>query len=589
MDQVAEIKSKLSILDVVRPYVTLKKAGKYQKALCPFHQEKSPSFFVNEDRQIAYCFSCQKGGDMFQFIQEIEGVDFRGALEQLADMAGVTLEKSKGGKPKVSKDLKDRLYEAFKSANAFFAQHLWKTEDGKKVLAYLKKRGLTEQTIREFQVGFAPNGKDVLFRELLNAKQKKEDLLEANLVFARETGAGQVWDRFRLRLMFPIWDNQGRTVAFGGRVLKADDKPKYLNSSDHPLYHKGKLLYNLHRAKSHIRERDLSVCVEGYFDVLASHQADVPNVVASSGTALTEAQFRLLKRYSKKVALAFDNDSAGQQALLRATAIAQNLEMDIYVISLTDFKDASEAAQAGDEHWVNAVESKQLYLDYFANKWRNEYDLEKPQDKEQFFNLYLDLLKGEKRPVMRDHYLNLLSQWISMPKDILYDYLGELEKKEKGRERPSQLMLSDGKGPKLSKASRLLRAFIALFLLYPKQQIELWKRIETFDSFLSEVEDLKLILPHHRFQEERYLEFYKNFEQVLAREQDEIDISSVYKAALDYYNRSDIIDEAFFEERSDGSELQKLVFQTEMNLGDHQFVSQELLKLIANIYLELTP
>ena len=329
MDSIAEIKSKLSIEDVVAPYVQLKKRGKYLKACCPFHQEKTPSFVVSLDRQMAYCFGCQKGGDMFQFIQDIEGLDFKGALEFLAEKAGVSLPKGGSGGPRVPKDKKDKLKAANAEASKFFVQNLWKTDTGAKVLAYLKARGLNDETIREFQVGFAPESKDDLYRHLLDKKHEKEVVLESSLAISRDSESKRVVDRFHLRLMFPIQNTQGDFVAFGGRALKRGDQPKYLNSPEYVLYSKGSLLYNLNRAKSEIRQQDLAIFVEGYFDVMASHQAGVKNVVATSGTALTEKQLKLVKRYSKNVALAFDQDSAGQEALKRSVELAQTLDLEL--------------------------------------------------------------------------------------------------------------------------------------------------------------------------------------------------------------------------------------------------------------------
>jgi len=239
-DPIAEIKAKLSVEDVVAPYVQLKRSGKYLKACCPFHAEKTPSFYVSPERQLAYCFSCHKGGDLFQFIQDIEGVDFRGALEILAEKAHVDLPKGgSGGAPKVSKDEKERLKSIDYDASKFFVQQLWETPDGEKVLGYLRGRGMTDETLKTFQVGFAPDGRDTLYRSLLEKKHEREDLLASTVVLARDSSSQDIVDRFRLRLMFPIDSTQGDIIAFGGRALKKGEQPKYLNSAEYVLYHKG--------------------------------------------------------------------------------------------------------------------------------------------------------------------------------------------------------------------------------------------------------------------------------------------------------------------------------------------------------------
>ncbi len=581
IDPVQEIKGKLSIEDVVAPYVTLKKAGKYLKALCPFHQEKTASFYVSPERQIAYCFSCQKGGDHFQFIQDIEGLDFRGALELLADKASVELPKHSGG-PKVSKDVKDRLKAANRETSNLFVQKLWNTDGGKKVLDYMRKRGLTDEIIKHFDVGFAPEGKDILYRHLLDKKHEKSDILEAQLAVSRDSTQNKIFDRFHLRLMFPIDDTQGNVVAFGGRALKKGDMPKYLNSAEYVLYKKGSLLYNLSRAKAFIREQDLAVCVEGYFDVMASHQAEILNVVATSGTALTEQQFKLLKRYTKKIALAFDSDSAGQDALLRAVTTSQPLGLEIFVIQIPEGKDTADTVKEDPQKWKDAVANKIPYLEYYSQKWMNDYDLSTSTGKREFTDALLALLKGVQHPVERDHYLKELSKWVGTPIDLLYDYLNQVK---------SQRIVRKGEkveNVRKSKEERLFSYFLSLLLAYPDGFFKVWEQSKDFDSFYRKAQKLDLVKPMHKLDEKRFSNFYENFEDFLNKTEHEVNASSVYKAVKDHYNLHANIDEAFYLNVEGADRLEKMAFQAEVNNVDSQLIQEEFEKLITLLYFEHT-
>lgn len=580
-DPVHEIKSKLSIEDVVAPYVTLKKAGKYLKALCPFHQEKSASFYVSPERQIAYCFSCQKGGDHFQFIQDIEGLDFRGALELLADKASVELPKHSGG-PKVSKDLKDRLKAVNQEASNFFVHQLWNTDAGAKVLEYVKNRGLEPATLRDFQVGFAPDSKDQLYRHLLEKKHEKADVLEAQLAVSKDSTSTQIADRFHLRLMFPISDVQGNVVAFGGRALKRGDMPKYLNSAEYVLYKKGSILYNLNRAKSSIREKDLAICVEGYFDVMASDQAGVPNVVASSGTALTEDQFKLLKRYSKKVALAFDSDSAGQEALLRAVMTAQALDLELFVIVIPEGKDTADTVKEDPKKWVEAVAQAVPYLEHYSKTWQQVHDLGTSSGKRDYTDAFLALLKGVQHPVERDHYLKELSKSVGTPIDLLYDYLNQV------KTRKTPLQGKKVQGIRKNKQERLFDYFLALLLAYPAAFFEIWERFKDYQKFLVSAQNLKLVKPMHKLEAAAFQAFYDNFESFLDKKEYEVNASSVYKAVKDHYNLHANIDEAFYSSVEGADRLRKMAFEAEVNNVDSKLVQQEFEKLITLLYFEHT-
>ncbi len=590
MDPVQEIKNRLPIEDLVAQYVTLKRAGKYLKANCPFHDEKTPSFFVSPDKQIAYCFSCQKGGDHFQFLQEIENIGFKEALELLADKVGIELPKQ-SGKKGPSKEIKDRLRQINADADKFFVHNLTETEDGKKVMAYLEQRGMKSETIAHFHVGFAPESKDQLYRHLLELKHEKDDLLQSTIVTSRDAEAKQIYDRFHLRLMFPIDDAQGHVIAFGGRALKKGDQPKYLNSPEYALYNKSATLYNMGRAKQAIRDMGEVIIVEGYFDVMASHQAALPNVVATCGTALTESQFKLIKRYAKKVILAFDSDSAGQDALLRAVHTAQGLDLELYVVAIDGGKDAADLVQEDPKLWSAAVEAKKPYMDHFEQKWRSEYDLSDAKDKRSYTDKMMELIDGITHPVEKDHYLKALAKRVETPIDLLYDVLKQLQSSRRPQGVRSKQQEEEERTAPIrdDKQIRLRRYFLSLLLAFPRDFFETWERFEDVEKFLAEAKKIGIIGPVHKLSEEGAKSFRDSFEKVLEWEGAPIDVSSVYKQVRDQYNLRAELGEAFYANLDQADELKALAFEAEVKNPDPKLVKQEFEKLITLLYLEFTP
>jgi DNA primase len=580
-DSVAEVKSRLNIEDVVAGYFPLKKAGKYLKANCPFHQEKTPSFFVNPERQIAYCFSCQKGGDLFEFIQEIEGLDFRASLELMAEKAGVELPKF-SGKPRISKDEKERLRGINEATNAFFVNNLWKSDDGSKVLEYLKGRGLTDETLKYFKVGLAPKGKDELYRYLLEKKYSKDDLLTSTVVVSRDSEGKQIADRFHLRLMIPIQDAQANPVAFGGRALKKGENPKYLNSPEYSLYNKSATLYNMSGAKSAIRDDQSIVVVEGYFDVMASHQAGIKNVVATCGTALTEDQFRLMKRYSKKIYLAFDSDAAGQAALLRAVEVSQTMDIELYVVSIPEGKDAADAVKEDPQLWVDAVKGAIPYLQFYIDRYAEVEDLSTAEGKKHYTDLMFKLLKAVKHPVERDHYLKLLAQKVGVSITSLYEHLSQFGQERKSRAR--QQVAETKVQPDLK--YRVVLRLVSLILAYPNEYFELWSKFKDFDVFSEEIQNLPVMARFDLLTKEKYEAFYKDFEEQLKSDNpgDWHNLSSIYKQVSTYYNHRGQLDPEFFQQVEDGEKLNRLAFEIELKASGEAWIREEFKKLIARLY-----
>ncbi|MFA5843183.1 MAG: DNA primase [Candidatus Gracilibacteria bacterium] len=429
-DIVLDIKSRLNIEDVVSRYVPLKRTGRSLKACCPFHAEKTPSFVVSPERQLAYCFGCHKGGDMFAFIQEIEGLDFKGAIDLLADIAGIDkamYQEHFNAAPKISKDHKVELYGINNSARDFYSNFLWTTKEGKDVLNYLEKRAITAQTIRDFEIGLSPDSFEATSAALFQKNHSKQDLLELGLLISKDTNGEKTHDRFRGRLMFPIWDNQGRIVGFGGRALKPDDEPKYLNSPESVIYHKGDTIYGYHKAKAAIRKDDLVIVVEGYMDLIASHQAGITNVVASSGTAFTPEQFKVLTRLTKNVALSFDTDRAGEEALMRAVLLGQTFNLNMRVIRVPDGKDPDECIKKDPELWKQAIQTAPNYLDYYLKEAGKRFPIQDIEGKKQACAFFLPLLKHASS-LEQDHFIRELGFLLQTDPQFIYDEFNRVKK-----------------------------------------------------------------------------------------------------------------------------------------------------------------
>ena len=360
---IEEIKSRLNIVDVVGGYLKLEKAGGNFKACCPFHNERSPSFFLSPSRQTYHCFGCNRGGDVISFVEEIEGLDFQGALKVLADRAGVTLTREKVG----AKDEREAIHHALELATKFYEAVLLKFPEAEK---YLEERGLASETIKHFRVGFAPDEWRSL-GDFLAKKGVSESMMErAGLIVRSPKG---FYDRFRGRVMFPITDSSGRVIAFSGRILKegegktlgASASAKYVNSPETDVFHKSRALFGFSQAKSACRRADACVLVEGQMDLILSHQAGVTNAVASSGTALTSEHLELIKRFTKNIVLAFDADSAGIAAAHRGVMLALSQDMTVRIARLPDGTDPADLALKNPSAWVDAVKNAKQVIDFY--------------------------------------------------------------------------------------------------------------------------------------------------------------------------------------------------------------------------------
>jgi DNA primase len=405
MDEVAEVKAKLEITEVIGGYLPLKQAGRNLKAPCPFHEEKSASFMVSPEKGIYHCFGCSEGGDIFNFVMKMEGLDFRSALEMLARKAGVELTARKGENKEVQK-LRDRLLAAHDLAAQYFQASLVRNP---KALEYvIKKRRLGKQTIKDFQIGYAPDSWNALTDFLQKRGFNTKELLQGGLA-GQKQGRNTVYDLFRGRVMFTICDREGRPIGFTGRVLD-DGMPKYLNTPQTPLYDKSQAIFGLHLAKEAIRSSDEVVLVEGNMDVVASHQAGVKQVVAASGTALTLDQLRTLSKLTKNVKLAFDADRAGLAATERAIDLGQKLGLTLNMVVLPEgVKDADELIGQDVEAWRSAIAGAKYIVDYLFDRFEHDFDLNTAVGKRGYADRLAANLRRLGDPVEQDHYVKLLA------------------------------------------------------------------------------------------------------------------------------------------------------------------------------------
>jgi DNA primase len=430
MDAVAEVKARLSIEDVVSEYVQLKRSGRNLKGLSPFGNEKTPSFMVSPEKQIWHDFSSGKGGDMFTFIQEVEGLDFKETLEILARKAGVDLEQFRG-KPTGNSKQKERLYQILDISAKFYQAQL---KNNLQALEYLlQKRAFSKDTVLKFRLGYSPNTGNALINFLKSKKFTQEEAKAVGLITQRRSGWG---DMFRGRIMVPLSDAQGRVVGFTARLLQDDpDAPKYINTPSTLLYDKGRQAYGLHLAKDAIRKQGFGVVVEGNLDVIASHQAGITNVVAAAGTALTEAHLKDLGRYSSDIRFAFDSDKAGVAATERAIPLAQKVGVNVSIITIPDGKDPDELVRKDPKLWEEAIKKHQYAVDWLIERYKNVLDVNSGQGKRQFTDVVLQVIRGLEDKVEQDHYLGELAKSIGVSKEAMAAKLHE----QAATQRPTRL------------------------------------------------------------------------------------------------------------------------------------------------------
>lgn len=420
MDEIELIKQKINIVDLIQEYLPLKKTGINFKANCPFHEEKTPSFVVSPERGIWHCFGCSKGGDIFKFLMEKENMTFPESLALLAQKAGVVL--SKKNQEKRSEDV---LFELHEKASQLFHYFLIEHRIGKKALAYLYERGLTEDTVKQFKLGYSPNNWQTLTAFLKKRGYKDDDLMRSGLCVPSKSGC---YDRFRGRIMFPLIDTKGQIIGFAGRVLGqgesskmnlAEGGPKYVNSPKTPIFDKSNFLFGLNFSKNDIRQKNEAILVEGEMDMILSYQTGTKNIAASKGTALTEGQIELIKKHANTISLSFDADLAGDSAIRRGIEIADKKGLNIKVVRIKDAKDAGELCIKDPKSWAISVEEAIPIYDYYIESSSARFNPRSAQGKKEILGELLPILDKITDSMVEEHYIQKLAATLSVKDDLI--------------------------------------------------------------------------------------------------------------------------------------------------------------------------
>ena len=518
-----EIKSKNDIVDIVSQYVVLKRTGRNYMGLCPFHKEKSGSFCVSPDKQIFHCFGCGVGGNVFHFISKIENLNFKESVEMLANRAGVELPVSSNSAEDDKRErLKSRVYEVNKCAAEFYHENLYKPT-AKPGQEYVKKRHLDNKTLKAFKIGYSGRFNE-LYTELKSKGFTEEEILASCLV--NKNPDGKFIDRFRNRLMFPIFDTHERVIAFGGRVLD-DSKPKYINSPEDIVYSKGRHLFAFNIARKY--NSKTIIMVEGYMDAVSLHQRGIHNAVASLGTALTEAQGRLLRRSCEKVIIGYDADGAGQAATLRGLEILQNLGCDIRILQIEGAKDPDEfVVKYGPERFQMYVDKAISLVEFKVKMLKKSLDLDNVNDKIKFLNEVAKIVAKVENSMEREVYVDKISLEYKVSKDAIYAEINKLlyansrteQKLEKKVVPVKNVSIQQDEQPVDVKTKRLESLVIYLLINYPDKSFERLKKL--IDNNVIKIERNKVII------NKLYEEHEKgniNIENILDLFEDEITVN----------------------------------------------------------------
>lgn len=515
---IEEIKNSNDIVDVISQYVNLKRSGRNFFGLCPFHKEKSPSFSVSPDKQIFHCFGCGAGGNVIHFISKIENADFKEAIGILANRAGIELPTLNNYEDNKTALLKSKVYEINQIAAEFYHQNLYKPTS-KIGQEYIKKRKLDNRTLKSFLIGYSGNF-DELYRILKQKGFTEEEILASSLV--NKTDDGKYIDRFRKRVMFPIQDTRNKVIAFGGRVTD-DSKPKYINSPENIVYSKGRHLFGLNVAKR--GELKNIIIVEGYMDAISLYQRGITNVVASLGTALTEAQGRLLRRYSESVTIGYDSDGAGQAATLRGLEILQNIGCDVRILQISGAKDPDEyVIKYGPERFLKCVEQAISLVEFKVKMLKQSLNLDNINDKIKFLNQVAKILSNVTNSIERELYVEKIANEYNVSKEAIYGEVNKLiyakNTGEKTLEKP--IVKKEIKKEKQeidSSTTKRENLIIYLLINYPQES---YKKIK---SVISE-NDMKL----------------EENQKILKKMYEEIEKGNINIDILNYFEEQNIID-----------------------------------------------
>lgn len=583
-----EIRSRNDIVSTISQYMTLKRKGRNYFGLCPFHNEKSPSFSVSPDKQIFHCFGCGVGGDVINFVKKIENIGFLDSVRLLAEKSGIQLPNDISKAEEENIKLKNRVYKINELAAKFYHENLYKPTS-KIAQDYIKKRKLNNATLKSFLIGYASNSSNELLRYLKEQGFTEEELLASCLIGKSDRG---YYDKFRNRLMIPIRDERGRFIAFGGRVLD-DSKPKYINSPENIVYSKGRNLFGLNVAREGVHgPLKRLLIVEGYMDAISLYQRGITNVVASLGTALTDSQGRLLRRNTEQVILGYDADGAGQQAIIRGMEILKSMDIDIRILQISGAKDPDEyVLKFGPEKMVKAMDEAISAIEFKIKVLRANLDLNNVNDKVKFLTEIAKILSNVDNNIEREVYIDRISKVYEISKNaivsevdkLLYRSLAGVTKFEK-----SNIILKDTQEAKIDVATRKREGMVVYLLVdYTKLSFDRIKSVVDLDLIKSEKNKKIIGILYER------IDLNNLPENIISLFEDEDDINYV-SGILSYdFEISDVnkaiedIEKVYYKEKLI-SLRNELILKLENNNDAEEADKKEIENELTNVILELT-
>lgn len=583
-----EIRSRNDIVSTISQYMTLKRKGRNYFGLCPFHNEKSPSFSVSPDKQIFHCFGCGVGGDVINFVKKIENIGFLDSVRLLAEKSGIQLPNDISKAEEENIKLKNRVYKINELAAKFYHENLYKPTS-KIAQDYIKKRKLNNATLKSFLMGYASNSSNELLRYLKEQGFTEEELLASCLIGKSDRG---YYDKFRNRLMIPIRDERGRFIAFGGRVLD-DSKPKYINSPENIVYSKGRNLFGLNVAREGVHgPLKRLLIVEGYMDAISLYQRGITNVVASLGTALTDSQGRLLRRNTEQVILGYDADGAGQQAIIRGMEILKSMDIDIRILQISGAKDPDEyVLKFGPEKMVKAMDEAISAIEFKIKVLRANLDLNNVNDKVKFLTEIAKILSNVDNNIEREVYIDRISKVYEISKNaivsevdkLLYRSLAGVTKFEK-----SNIVLKDTQEAKIDVATRKREGMVVYLLVdYTKAAFDKIKNVVNLDLIKSEKNKKIIGILYER------IDLNNLPENIISLFEDEDDINYV-SGILSYdFEISDVnkaiedIEKVYYKEKLI-SLRNELILKLENNNDAEEADKKEIENELTNVILELT-
>lgn len=583
-----EIRSRNDIVSTISQYMTLKRKGRNYFGLCPFHNEKSPSFSVSPDKQIFHCFGCGVGGDVINFVKKIENIGFLDSVRLLAEKSGIQLPNDISKAEEENIKLKNRVYKINELAAKFYHENLYKPTS-KIAQDYIKKRKLNNATLKSFLMGYASNSSNELLRYLKEQGFTEEELLASCLIGKSDRG---YYDKFRNRLMIPIRDERGRFIAFGGRVLD-DSKPKYINSPENIVYSKGRNLFGLNVARKGVHgPLKRLLIVEGYMDAISLYQRGITNVVASLGTALTDSQGRLLRRNTEQVILGYDADGAGQQAIIRGMEILKSMDIDIRVLQISGAKDPDEyVLKFGPEKMIKAMDEAISAIEFKIKVLRANLDLNNVNDKVKFLTEIAKILSNVDNNIEREVYIDRISKVYEISKNaivsevdkLLYRSLAGVTKFEK-----SNIVLKDTQDSKIDVATRKREGMVVYLLVdYTKAAFDKIKNVVDLDLIKSEKNKKIIGILYER------IDLNNLPENIISLFEDEDDINYV-SGILSYdFEISDVnkaiedIEKVYYKEKLI-SLRNELILKLENSNDAEEADKKEIENELTNVILELT-